>query len=106
MPLQLFQRELGCGTIRKAGNDGWYLEVNSLRDIERAVVPFFHRFPMVGQKARDFELFARAVAILGDRPLTTDKCREVLSIREAMNCGGKRRYTMERILRGHTPNPQ
>ena len=30
VPLDLFRETLGCGTIRKAGNDGWYWEVNNL----------------------------------------------------------------------------
>ena len=45
-PLDLFRRTLRCGTIRRAGNGGWYYEVNKLRDIQGAVVPFFRRFPM------------------------------------------------------------
>jgi hypothetical protein len=32
-PLELFRRALTCGTIRLAGNSGWYFEVNKLRDI-------------------------------------------------------------------------
>lgn len=28
LPLDLFQATLSCGTIRKAGNNGWYYEVN------------------------------------------------------------------------------
>ena len=49
-PLELFREQLRCGTIRKAGNDGWYLEVNTLGDIQSSVIPFFRRFPMVGAK--------------------------------------------------------
>jgi hypothetical protein len=94
----------GAGTIRKAGNDGWYLEVNTLGDIQRAVIPFFRRFPMVGRKAVDFELFEAASSILSRRPLTDGGYREVLRLREELNRGGKRRYTMERILRDYTPN--
>ena len=30
VPLELFRETLGCGTIRKAGNGGWYWEVNRL----------------------------------------------------------------------------
>ena len=60
-PLELFRRTLGCGTIRMAGNGGWYFEVNNLRDIQAAVVPFFRQFPLVGRKQIDFELFADAV---------------------------------------------
>jgi hypothetical protein len=104
-PLELFRKTLGCGTIRMAGSGGWYFEVNNLRDIQAAVVPFFRRFRLVGRKQTDFELFADAVSLLAQSPLTDTACREILEIRESLNGGGKRRYTMERILRDYTPNP-
>src|SRR3990170_3464316 len=47
-PLELFEETLGCGSMRKAGNGGWYWEVNHLRDIQARIVPFFRRFPLVG----------------------------------------------------------
>ena len=52
-PLELFHDTLGCGSMRRAGNGGWYWEVNNLRDISDRVVPFFERFPLVGSKAKD-----------------------------------------------------
>jgi LAGLIDADG endonuclease len=63
-PLELFRDTLGCGTIRKAGNGGWYWEVNRLSDIASRVVPFFDRFPLVGKKAKDFQRFRSAVELL------------------------------------------
>jgi hypothetical protein len=102
-PLELFRRTLRCGTIRRAGNGGWYYEVNKLRDIQTAVVPFFRRFPMVGQKALEFEMFERAVELMS-AGLNDSTFVEVLQIRERMNGGGKRRHTMEKILRDYTPN--
>jgi len=63
-PLDLFREALGCGTFRRAGSGGWYLEVNRLRDLQLTVVPFFRRFPLVGTKAEDFELWSDAVALL------------------------------------------
>ena len=51
LQLELFRDTLGCGTIRKAGNDGWYFEVNRLGDLVDAVVPFFDRFPLVREEA-------------------------------------------------------
>ncbi len=104
-PLELFRRTLRCGTIRRAGNGGWYYEVNTLRDIQSTVVPFFRRFPMVGQKALEFEMFARAVELLS-AGLNDATFVEVLQIREFMNGGGKRRHTMEKILRDYTPNSE
>jgi hypothetical protein len=102
-PLELFQRTLGCGTIRKAGNGGWYYEVNRLRDIQSIVVPFFTRFPLVGQKAVDFGLFASAVELMSSG-LNDETFIEVLGIRDRLNNGGKRRHTIEKILRDYTPN--
>ena len=103
-PLDLFRETLGCGTMRKAGNDGWYWEVNHLSDIQTRVVPFFRRFPLVGAKAHDFECFAAAVELLAGHMCEADY-KQVLLLREQVNRGGKRRYTMERILRDYTPSP-
>ena len=89
--------------MRKAGNNGWYWEVNHLSDIQARVVPCFRRLPLVGAKAQDFERFAAAVELLG-REMSEADYREVLLLREQMNRGGKRRYTMERILRDYTPS--
>jgi hypothetical protein len=90
--------------MRKAGNGGWYWEVNSLRDIQTRIIPFFRRFPLVGTKAQDFELFASAVVLLANREMSDSDYRQVLFLREQMNRGGKRRYTAERILRDYTPS--
>jgi hypothetical protein len=103
-PLELFRATLGCGTMRKAGNGGWYWEVNDLRDISERVIPFFDRFQLVGVKAQDFQRFKDAVAILERGALSDADYIAVLSLREGMNGGGKRRYTMERILRDYTPS--
>ena len=42
-PLDLFRETLGCGTMRVAGNGGWYWEVNRLLDLQLRIVPFFER---------------------------------------------------------------
>jgi LAGLIDADG endonuclease len=103
-PLELFKETLRCGTIRRAGANGWYWEVNRLSDIRQAVVPFFERFPLVGTKAKDFELFRRAVALMSGPDFCESDYASVLVLREGMNNGGKRRYSMERILRDYTPS--
>ena len=103
-PLDLFRQTLACGTMRRAGSGGWYWEVNGLSAISCRIVPFFERFPLVGQKAEDFALFRSAVAILSRRVLSDSDFHAVLALRERMNRGGKRRYSMERILRDYTPS--
>jgi hypothetical protein len=104
VPLELFQAVLGCGRIRKGGNDGWYLEVNNLVEIHRSVIPFFRRYPLVGRKAHDFELFAAAVELLRGGKIDDTDFNELLLIREQLNRGEKRQHRPERILRGHTPD--
>ena len=102
-PLELFRHTLGCGSIRKAGNGGWYWEVNRLSDIASRVVPFFDRFPLVGKKAQDFKRFKSAVELLNQESLGEADYRAVIELREQMNGGGKRRYSAARILRDYTP---
>jgi LAGLIDADG endonuclease len=102
-PLDLFQETLGCGSIRKAGNDGWYWEVNRLSEISSRIVPFFDRFPLVGKKADDYARFRRAVQLLSKGALSDTDFVAVLEVREQMNGGGKRRYSAARILRDYTP---
>ena len=103
VPLELFRDTLECGSIRRAGNDGWYLEVNRLSEIRSLVVPFFERFPLVGKKAEDFARFSSAVALLSKGVLSDSDYTAVLELREQMNGGGKRRYSAARILRDYTP---
>jgi hypothetical protein len=103
-PLELFRETLACGTFRRAGNAGWYWEVNRLLDIQARIVPFFERFPLVGRKAEDLRRWRDAVAILARGSLSDSDYTRVLALREGMNNGGKRRYSMERILRDYTPS--
>jgi hypothetical protein len=105
VPLDLFREVLACGTLRQAGNDGWYWEVNRLSDLSDRIVPFFDRFPIVGVKAEDYRLWRSAVLLLSAGRLSDQDYRQVLALRERMNRGGKRRYRMDGILRDYTPSP-
>ena len=66
-------------------------------------MPFFERFPLIGQKAHDFELFKSAVELLSKPVVSDDDYVAVLQLRDGMNRGGKRRYSTARILRDYTP---
>jgi hypothetical protein len=102
-PLDLFRETLACGSLRRAGNNGWYWEVNRLSDLSSRIVPFFERFPLVGWKADDFGLWRSAVALLEQPVVSDDDYVRIIQLREGMNRGGKRRYSAERILRDYTP---
>jgi LAGLIDADG endonuclease len=105
IPLELFREALGCGTLRQAGNGGWYWEVNRLSDLASRIVPFFDRFPIVGAKAQDDRRWKKAVLLLSAGRLSDRDYRQVLALRERMNRGGKRRHRMDGILRDYTPSP-
>jgi hypothetical protein len=104
IPLDLFREVLRCGTLRQAGNGGWYWEVNRLSDLSSRIVPFFDRFPIVGVKAQDYRLWRSAVLLLSAGRLSDQDYRQVLALRERMNRGGKRRHRMDGILRDYTPS--
>jgi hypothetical protein len=104
-PLDLFRESLGCGTLRQAGNGGWYWEVNRLSDLADRIVPFFDRFSIVGTKAEDYRLWRKAVVLLRAGRLSDQDYRQVLALRERMNRGGKRSHRMDGILRDYTPSP-
>ena len=105
VPLDLFRGTLGRGTMRQAGNGGWYWEVNRLSDLIDRIVPFFDRFPIVGAKAQDYRCWKEAVLLLAAGRLSDQDYRQVLALRERMNRGGKRRHRMDGILRDYTPSP-
>ena len=105
IPLDLFREVLRCGTLRQAGNGGWYWEVNRLSDLSSRIVPFFDRFPIVGVKAQDYRLWRSAVLLLSAGRLSDQDYRQVLALRERMNRGGTRRHRMDGILRDYTPSP-
>lgn len=103
-PLDLFRETLGCGSMRRAGNGGWYWEVNRLPDLSDRIVPFFERFPLVGTKAEDFRLWSSAIALLRGGCQADRDYHQVLALRERMNRGGKRGHRMDGILRDYTPS--
>jgi LAGLIDADG DNA endonuclease family protein len=105
--LELFQAQLGCGTMRQRTDGVWYFEVNHLADLIFSVIPFFERFGFLStKKQRDFAKFKQLTELISSgRHLTLEGVREVLVIRREMNDGGKRRYLDDEILR-RFENPQ
>jgi hypothetical protein len=98
--LALFKRYLGCGTLRGRPDGVWYYEVTNLNAVMENVIPFFERFPFLSaKKKRDFAKFKQIVALMKEGAhLTSSGIQQILSIREDMNDGGKRRHSHVDIL--------
>jgi len=62
---RIFQRTLGCGTVRYGKDGVCHFEVTDLSDFLARVVPFFRRFPLVSKKRFDFEALARIARMMG-----------------------------------------
>lgn len=106
--LALFKRYLGCGTLRSRPDGVWYYEVTNLNAVVENVIPFFERFRFLSaKKKRDFFKFKQIVGLIQKGShLTSDGIREILSIREEMNDGGKRRYSHAEILDSLIESPE
>jgi LAGLIDADG endonuclease len=77
--------------------------VNRREDLMEAVIPFFHRYPLLTAKRRDFEKFARCVELMSSgHHLTAGGLIEIAEIVETMNRRVSRQELIG-ILRGQTP---
>ena len=105
--LTQFKRYLECGRIRSRNDGVYYFEVNNLASILENVIPFFNQFRfMSAKKKRDFSKFKQIAKIMKEgRHLQQEGIEEILTIRDEMNDGGKRRYSDQQI-REELENPQ
>ena len=101
--LEEFVVFFGCGRLRPKGPKSSVLTyaVDSLRDLEGHVLPFFERHPPV-VKGADFRLFAEVVRSMRRKEHLTDAGFEhAVRLAYAMNADGKQRSrTLEMVLEG------
>jgi hypothetical protein len=72
-------------------------------DLINTVIPFFAKHPLHSSKQRDFEKFARCVAMIdAGVHLTHSGVADIAEIAQTMN-REKSRHDLIRILRDHTP---
>ena len=97
--LELFQRIIGCGTLRFRRDGVCYFEVTDLKDILEKVIPFFGRFPILSRRRRDFLVFVEIARLMDTgMHLTREGIERILVLRDPMNNGGKRKYSNQEIL--------
>jgi hypothetical protein len=101
--LESFVSFFGCGRIRAKGPKSSVVTfvVESLKDLERTVLPFFERHPLV-VKREDFQAFAEIVKSMRSKEHLTELGFErLLRISYGMNANGKQRArNIEEILAG------
>jgi len=86
--LTKFVDYLGCGRIVKASNrpDGVLFIVSKFTDIQKKVIPFFHSYPLLGVKSRDYRDFCLIAKIIEDKlHLTPEGFKKIKSLKSGMN---------------------
>ena len=96
--LQLFQKRLDCGRIRKGSSEGiYYLEVLDLHNLRNKVVPFFKTYPILSENGREkFQKFCKTLDLLSLYPVSRVNLEEILQLQR--NEKSKTRYTSQQIL--------
>jgi hypothetical protein len=93
----------GCGSVRGKGPRSRVLiyVVSRREDLERRIVPFFERCPLI-VKDTDFRTFAHIVRALGEKEhLTPAGFERLTRLAYGMNANGKQRArTLEDVLAG------
>jgi LAGLIDADG endonuclease len=93
----------GCGRIRPKGPRSSVLTfaVDSLRNLETAILPFFEKYPLV-VKQKDFEAFAAIVRSMRMKEhLTSEGFERLVRLAYGMNANGKQRSrSIEQVLAG------
>ena len=86
--LQL-QEFFACGSIVSKNNRSEIsFRVNSLHDLTNFIIPHFVNFPLLSQKAADFELFKQIVKLINNKIHLTDVgLQQIINIRASINLG-------------------
>lgn len=93
------QSFLGCGTIRNRGDGVYYYEVNSTKDLQNIVIPFFETNRLKTKKILAFEIFSEVVRLQDSKKLEWEDITYIYRLREKIVVGRKRKYSLEDLDR-------
>lgn len=90
-----------CGGLRFSKSDQTYkYETRAINDLIKVIIPHFKRYPLVGQKVRDFQLFEKICQKVNANLHRNNKelCK-IIELAYTMNPSGKRRYNKLDLLK-------
>jgi hypothetical protein len=98
--LKLMQGYFQCGSIRPDRSDKTLkYEVRSIDDLVSKVLPHFAQYPLLSEKQREVERFAKVCELVHQRKhLTQEGIREIVTLAMQMNPSGRRQFTEGDIL--------
>ena len=89
-----------CGFIRPDRSDKTLkLEVRSISDLVKCVLPHFRKYPLQSSKQHDVDRFDQICRLMHEkRHLTIEGLQEIVGLAMEMNPSGKRKYSGNEIL--------
>src|SRR5438132_12747607 len=89
--LELFQRTLGCGSLRPDRSDKTIkFETRSVSDLATRILPHFERYPLLSSKQKDFEKFAAIVQLMHEGAhLQPDGFAKIVDLAAALNASSR-----------------
>lgn|SRR5690606_2423685 len=78
---------LGCGRLSRK-RDVYEFQVSKFSDITDKILPFFEKYPILGEKAKDLSDFSAVADLMKNRVhLTEEGVTKIRKIKEGMNRG-------------------
>lgn len=89
-----------CGSIRPSKKDNTLkYEVRSLKDLSEKILPHFKKYPLTGQKSKDFNNFQEIILIMQKQEhLETKGLRKIVKLAITMTKNPRRLKFLKRIL--------
>jgi hypothetical protein len=82
--------EASFGKIYKIGETAVDFQVTKITDIIEKIIPFYDKYPIIGEKAKDFEDFKRVARMIqSGEHLTLNGLEQIRQIKARMNTGRK-----------------
>jgi len=89
----------GCGWIRPSRKDNTLkYEVRSLRELDEKIIPHFEKYPLVGEKEKDFEILKKVVRLMiKGKHLEKEGLKEIIELALRMTRNPKRIKFLKKI---------
>lgn len=96
----LLKEFFDCGSIRPSRKDNTLkYEVRSLEDLSERVVPHFEKYPLRGQKRKDFKVFKEIIGLMKKRKhLEKEGLKEIVELVIRMTKNRKRIRSLGKII--------
>lgn len=96
-----FEKYFHCGGVRFDRKDQTYkFEVRSIKDLMKKIIPHFTNYPLMTNKAKDFEIFSEICRLVYDsQHLNELGLRRILELSKEINVSGNKKYKREDLLK-------